>query len=398
MSEPISSPASSGLVERAKNILLKPGTTWDVIATEPSSIKSIYMGYVVPLAAIGPVAMAIGYSVFGFGIPGLFSYRTPIQWALSGAIVQYVLSLVMVYVMALVIDGLAPNFGGEKNQLQAFKVSAYSCTAAWLAGIFAIFPTLGMLGVLGLYSLYLLYVGLPKLMKAPAEKAVGYTAVTVIVMIVLWIVVGMLTGPIYRLGAPGLGLASGNASGAAVGTVTVPGMGSVDVNKMQRASEQMAAQASAMQNGQTNVKTADPNALLALLPQAYMGATRSETSASSDATGGVAVSNARATYAVGTGTLRVKISDMGSMAGLGAMAQAMNVNHTETTATGYEKITSQNGSTVSEKYDTQSKSGSYSVLAGGRIALEVEGDGVDMATMKALAGAIDLGKAESLTK
>ena len=33
---------------------------------------------------------------------------------------------------------------------------------------------LAILAVLGLYSLYLLYLGLPMLMRAPEEKALGY--------------------------------------------------------------------------------------------------------------------------------------------------------------------------------------------------------------------------------
>jgi uncharacterized membrane protein HdeD (DUF308 family) len=39
-------------------------------------------------------------------------------------------------------------------------------------GVLQIFPPLGMIAALAsLYGFYLLYVGLPKLMKAPKEKA-----------------------------------------------------------------------------------------------------------------------------------------------------------------------------------------------------------------------------------
>jgi len=97
-----------------------------------------------------------------------------------------------VYVFALIIDALAPSFGGEKNFLQAFKVAAFAPTASWLAGIFSILPALSILGILGLYSLYLLYVGLPRLMKTPPEKAMVYTVVVIIAGIVLSVVVGMV--------------------------------------------------------------------------------------------------------------------------------------------------------------------------------------------------------------
>ncbi len=106
----------------------------------------------------------------------------------------YVLTLVGVYVLALIIDALAPTFNGQKNQIQALKVAAYSSTASWVAGVFALVPGLRILTILGLYSLYLLYTGLPVLMKAPQDKAMGYTAVVIVAAIVLFMLVGIVAG------------------------------------------------------------------------------------------------------------------------------------------------------------------------------------------------------------
>lgn len=183
------------LVERAKRILLTPKTEWEVIDAEPATVGELYTGYIIPLAAIGPIAQFIGYSLVGFRIPfGGGVYRTPIGQGITGAVVGYILGLVGVYVFALIIDALAPTFGGTKNQIQALKVAAYSATAGWLAGIFAIVPGLRWLGLLGLYSLYLLWLGLPVLMKAPQEKATGYTVVAIVVGFVLAIIVATIAG------------------------------------------------------------------------------------------------------------------------------------------------------------------------------------------------------------
>lgn len=190
------------LPERVKRILLTPKDEWQVIDTEPATLASLYTGYIIPLAAIGPIAQAIGYSVFGVSLPFMGTYRTPIGSAITGAVVTFALTLVGVYVLALVIDALAPTFNGTRNQIQALKVAAYSSTASWLAGIFALFPGLRVLGILGLYSLYLLYLGLPVLMKSPAEKALGYTVVVIIAAIVLFMLVGLVAG---RFVAPAMG-------------------------------------------------------------------------------------------------------------------------------------------------------------------------------------------------
>ena len=182
------------LVDRVKNILLTPKTEWEVIDAEPTTVADLYKGYIIPLAAIGPVAQAIGSSAFGYTMPFVGSYRTPVGSAITGAIVSYVLTLAGVYVLALVIDALAPTFNGTKNQIQALKVAAYSSTASWLAGIFALIPGLRFLMILGLYNLYLLYLGLPVLTKSPKEKALSYTVVVVLAAIVLFMVTGLIAG------------------------------------------------------------------------------------------------------------------------------------------------------------------------------------------------------------
>lgn len=198
---PNSSGPAAGIIQRAKDILLKPKETWPVIAAEPATTQSIYVPYVLLLAAIGPIAGFIGGQVFGFTMLGV-TYHPPLVGALVSAIVTYGLSLATIFILALVIDGLAPNFGGQKDQTQALKVAAYSATAGWVGGIFGILPALSLIGLLfALYGLYLLYLGLPVLMKAPQDKALGYTVVVIIVYIVLFLIVGAVVG---ALAAPSL--------------------------------------------------------------------------------------------------------------------------------------------------------------------------------------------------
>jgi hypothetical protein len=192
------------LVDRVKRILLSPRTEWEVIDTEPTTPAALYTGYIMPLAAIGPIAQVIGYSVFGITIPFMGTYRVPIGSAITSAVVTYVLTLVATYVLALIIDALAPTFSGQRSQIQALKVAAYSSTASWVAGIFALIPGFRLLAILGVYSLYLLYLGLPVVMKSPREKALGYTAVVIVAAIVLFMVIGMVAGRF--IGYPGTGM------------------------------------------------------------------------------------------------------------------------------------------------------------------------------------------------
>lgn len=200
------------LVDRAKNIILRPKEEWQVIDTETIDIPSLYRSYIAPLAAIPAIGGLIGMSMIGMSM-FMGTYRMPFGHALGYAVTSYVLTLVGVYLVALIINALAPSFSGEKNLVQALKVTTYANTPAWVAGIFLLIPWLGVLRLLaGLYGLYLLYLGLPVLMKSPPDKALGYTVVVVICAIVVFVVIGLISAaflvypgvPMQQFG-PGMG-------------------------------------------------------------------------------------------------------------------------------------------------------------------------------------------------
>jgi len=181
------------ITERIKGILLRPKEEWQIIAGETTSIAELYKNYIILLAAIGPVASFVGMSLVGVSLPMGGAYRVSITTGIMSAVVRYGLTLVGVYILALIIDALAPTFSGEKNISQAFKLATYSYIPGWLVGVFALIPALGILGILGLYGLYLLYVGLPVLMKSPKEKSTGYTIAIIIAAIVIFVVIGAIS-------------------------------------------------------------------------------------------------------------------------------------------------------------------------------------------------------------
>ncbi len=190
------------LIERVKNVLLSPKTEWPVIAQEQTDIAKLYTGYVMILAAIP--------AVFGFLSSAVFS---PLGIGLSFMvmILTYALALGMVFVVALIIDALAPTFGAQKSQIQALKTAAYANTASWVAGIFLIIPLIGWIIALAgsIYALVQLYFALPHTMKSPPEKTGGYFAVVLVIAIVLSWIIGAIVAAI--------------TIGAAIGTAGIRG-------------------------------------------------------------------------------------------------------------------------------------------------------------------------------
>src|SRR5690606_18927644 len=205
---------TTGIVERVKSILTSPRSEWPVIAAEPATVAGLYTGYIMWLAAIPAVFGFIKGSLIGHGMFGV-SVTTPIFAGLIGMVLGYVLGLVVLYVVALIVNALAPTFAGEKNQVQALKAVGYAWTAAWVAGIAVILPWLGWLVPLigGAYSIYLLYLGLPHTMKCPPEKSLGYTAVTVVITILLSLVLGGVMAAVTGVGALATGAITGTSAG-----------------------------------------------------------------------------------------------------------------------------------------------------------------------------------------
>ena len=178
------------IVQRVKEILLTPKQTWPVIEAETSDTAALYSQYIMILALIPAVAGFIGMSLIGYNAMGM-SIRVPILTGLVNMVVSYVLSLVMIYVIALVADALAPTFGGQKNMAMALKLVAYGSTAGMVGGIFSAIPGLVALGLLAsLYSIYLLFLGIPVMMKSPQEKSLPYT----IALLVCGLVAGAILG------------------------------------------------------------------------------------------------------------------------------------------------------------------------------------------------------------
>ncbi|WP_374412193.1 Yip1 family protein [Hydrogenophaga sp.] len=399
------------LVERVQAILLKPKDTWPVIESETGDIPSIYKNYLVYLAAIPALATFIGLSLIGVGGFG-FSFRVPILTGLVNLIVGYALSLAMVYVLALIADALAPTFGGQKNMLNAFKLVAYGATAGMVGGIFGLLPALSMLGLLaGLYSIYLLYTGIPVLMKAPQEKAAGYTAV----LVVCGIVAGMIMGAVSAMfSGGGAAMTMGSHSGGDV-EIKVPGS-DVTINtakleeaakKMEEAGKQMeAAQAkgdpaaagkalgemmgAAMGSGQGG-QPFSPDTLQGFVPTKLGNLDRKSIEARSDTAMGMTFSSVTSEFGNDKGRVEVKVQDIGTMPTLmmamGAWAQSTVSRETQDEV---EKVYKKDGVAIKEEYRKDGSRAEMSMMLANGVMIEVSGDNVNMDGVRTAMNSLDV--------
>jgi hypothetical protein len=391
--------ARAALLQRAKNILIQPKSEWPLIGAEPATIGSIYSNYVVYLAAVPALCTLIGSLVFGYGVGGI-TFRPSISAALVTAVVQYALQLGGVYVFALIIDWLAPRFGGEQNRINAFKLAAYSATASWLAGVFGLIPALGVLSILGLYSLYLLYTGVPFLTKVAPDKAFSFTAAIVGVGIVLGILLGIL-------GAVFLPHPTADA-GKLSGKVNLPGGVTVNLDKLDEATkrwDQISKQMeqTAVPDGKGDNKNAEsgsgvsPDDMKALIPASLPGGfAQTALTTSTAGAGGFNFGNAKADYAKGDASITLSLTDMGAMGALASLGGIFGINASEETATSYSKLGKVDGRMTIEEFNRETKSGKYATMVKDRILVDAEGQNATMDELKAAVGAIDLSSVEAL--
>jgi hypothetical protein len=192
---PAAGTASGRLIARIKAILFSPKREWIVIAGENPPPAHVHLRYVAPLAAIGAIASLVGSAFVGIPVPLHGMVRLSLPAAFAGALLHLAMTFITVFVVATIVDALAPTFGGQKGARRALQVTAYSFTPAWVASVLTIFPALAPLaGLLGLYGLYLLYLGLPLLMRAAPDKALGYTVVIVLCTVAVSVAISIASG------------------------------------------------------------------------------------------------------------------------------------------------------------------------------------------------------------
>jgi hypothetical protein len=304
------------------------------------------------------------------------------------------LTLGGVYVLALIVNGLASSFDGTPNRVQALKLVAYASTASWLSGIFGLIPGLGFLGILGLYSLYLFYLGLPVLMQSPPAKTLPYTALIVAAAIVVALVIAPLSAILIGV-SMGSGAYSGaftNVHGDIDGSVTLPNGGAVQLDKLQQAARAMETATQRAANGQAPARVST-DVLKTFLPGTLgSGLTRTSISSAGGQVAGIGGSTVEGQYGGNGRSVTVDVIDMGSIGALASLGGAMGISGDQENATSTSRMYQENGHTVAEEYDSGSHHGSYTLIAASRFMVKAEGSGVTIAELRSIVKGVDLAR------
>jgi len=319
---------------RVRNILLEPGTEWPKIASEAASVKGIVQTYLIWLLGLAAVVSFLSMAVIGVG--GFFAtVRFGLFASLAQAFIGAMASLLTIYLMSLLVNALAPSFGGSKNSTNAFKLVAYASTAALLGSVLSIVPWIGWLLAFaaGLYSIFLMYKGLPILMQSPQEKSMLFTLVLIVAGIVLSVLIGAVSAMFSpAMDSSALSISSKNGNAELNSGILAQLEDRVDaLNKNMKSAEasgdltQVATAAATGLNsllgGDSARKPLTVEAIKEYVPADLGGFKRESFSAESQTVMGIEVTKATARYREGEKSLTLEVLDSGATASLLSIAR-----------------------------------------------------------------------------
>lgn len=194
------------IIDRIKEIVLKPRETWEIIRTEETTMVGLFKNYLLLLVAAPALALFLGLLIVGVPINIVKLHQYKFGQCLVTTLVLFAVTVVLIWLLGKLISLIAPNFGSTSDDLKGFKVSVYTFTPFLVAGLCMIIPSFGVVVMLlaVLYGLFILYIGLPIVMGTPKEKAFPYSIVVMVGVVLVCIIIAMIAFGMLKAFGPGI--------------------------------------------------------------------------------------------------------------------------------------------------------------------------------------------------
>ena len=186
-------------------LLSHPHKAWGQIRDQGHSIAGHYLGHLIWLAALPPLAWWWGASQVGWELGGRTILLTPGSAAQIMGLF-YVAILVSIAFLGYMIYWMAKTYDGHHSDItRGIVVASYMCTPMFLVGLTGLYPVLWLDMVLGpaaaAYTRYLLYIGMPIFYDLPQERGFLFASATVAVGLVLMVALLAATVILWEMGA-----------------------------------------------------------------------------------------------------------------------------------------------------------------------------------------------------
>jgi hypothetical protein len=187
-------------LRRIVRLFLRPRAEWERIAAEPTTVDALLRRYILPLAALAPIATTIGMRTFDRGWDPVHGYLVPPEGIFAAAAATYFATIGSIFALAAIFALIAPMFRCPRDFVRALKVATYGAIPVLLAGATLVLPVMAIVGVVALcHTLYLLWMGAGRVLHVPDGSRAEFVGVSIVLLALASAITGALASGIGLL-------------------------------------------------------------------------------------------------------------------------------------------------------------------------------------------------------
>ena len=164
-------------------LFFRPRAEWEKIAAEATTVDMLLRRYILPLAALAPMATTIGMRTFNREWDPVHGYLVPAESIFAASATTYFASVGSVFALAGIFTLVSPMFGCTRDFMRALKVATFGTIPVMLAGATLLLPVMAIVGVVGLcHSLYLLWLGADRVLHVPDGARAEFVGISLVLL------------------------------------------------------------------------------------------------------------------------------------------------------------------------------------------------------------------------
>ena len=178
-------------------LMIFPSREWLVIRDAPYTLRMLLYNYALPVVIFSALGKTIG-SIFS--VQSDWNSPNNLWFMLFFPVFNFLawmaISYLIIFFSVIILNGLVPSFGAERNMLNTYKLVVFAYTPLLIVTFFVyLHPILRLLIPIGLpifaaYTLYLLWYGVRDLFRMPFERRIGFIVLLMLLELLFFFFLG----------------------------------------------------------------------------------------------------------------------------------------------------------------------------------------------------------------
>lgn len=183
-------------LRRITYLVCRPAAEWERIAGERTSVDELLRRYILPLAALAPIATFIGMEVFDRSWDADHGYLVPADQIFGAAATTFFAIVASIFALAAIMALIAPMYRRRPDFLSALKVSIHGASPLLLSGVVLVLPVLVVVSMVALcYTLFLYHIGVTRVLEI-REDQFEFIGISLLLLTFASIMAGMIAASV----------------------------------------------------------------------------------------------------------------------------------------------------------------------------------------------------------